>query len=403
MDCHHLVALFLIIKVSSRNELSQAFNTWTSTIGWWDYSSDQFEQKFNHRKNGELILLDTQWYNADGRLSINYSFSIDFMDECDGSAGIGLYNGKSASYCEYYFFAIECENDDYFIYLSRGKVASRFGKTLQYELLKFPYVNNKEYILSITARNGNAFNVSIDSIPHLSYADDDDGYAVHSEYSGYIELWSDKNYKTTATYLEISGIPTNVSSFVTDDNINCVSLSPTQATQDPTTTPTSPSTISPSYQTTVSPTILIGIISSDTVEHDGDTNDNNEITSHLKKSISFLEIIIICVIGVVLLTCIVCVFCCIKRRKKPHKDRTNLNKATNHIESHVVECSPSLSGSNKMNIPQFNMKVSLQLAERSDNAVRVPPVPDDSDTGEELRQSVLRQYDILVRVMNMCR
>eukprot|EP01083_Nonionella_stella_P276358 939006_1 len=49
------------------------------------------------------------------------------------------------------------------------------------------------------------------------------------------------------------------------------------------------------------------------------------------------------------------------------------------------------------------MKVSLQLAERSDNAVRVPPVPDDSDTGEELRQSVLRQYDILVRVMNMCR
>eukprot|EP01083_Nonionella_stella_P176021 614724_1 len=145
---------------------------------------------------------------------------------------------------------------------------------------------------------------------------------------------------------------------------------------DPTKSVSNEPSMNPS-SATANPSSNLSIAPSDTYPTESSTRDpfeyeqtehNVDIADRQKRS--FLEIIMICVIGVVLLACIICVFCWIKRRKKLPKDSDgiNLSNATNHV---VRECSTS-----------NEMHVTLQLGEHRDIAPPVPPVPEDSDSNE---------------------
>eukprot|EP01083_Nonionella_stella_P055285 145876_1 len=219
---------FLIGLVSPRNELSETYNTWTETNGDWYYNevSNEIElkQSLSADKHAEIAILNRQWHNVNSPLSINYTYSIDFRDKTDGqTSGVILYNGKAGGYCEYYYFGMESLNGIYYVLIARGNVNAD-EEELVYQPLKFTYVNNDDYTLSIAVHNGNTFDIWIDNIHHISYTDDSGYTTLDSKYSGYISIWSFKRIRVTARYLEISGTPIGVAPLDPDE---CVSLSPT--------------------------------------------------------------------------------------------------------------------------------------------------------------------------------
>eukprot|EP01083_Nonionella_stella_P100047 281729_1 len=233
----------------------------------------------------EIILLNKQWYNADGCVSIDYTYSIEFNGRVgsDYQSGLLLWNGKSASYCEWHYISIRHganpDKDKYWLGLARGNAPNDAKTTLAEALveLQLPFVEGQEYTLSIKVCNGHAFTIWIDKNdnPELMY-DVDTATSrfttLSNGYSGYIGLFSESGLSTRAKHLSISGSSQTVTPLVVSTSSNCVSLhptkspskesspaptdSPTQPTKDPTSSPSNLPSGSPTKQTSDAPSLV---------------------------------------------------------------------------------------------------------------------------------------------------
>eukprot|EP01083_Nonionella_stella_P076285 207822_1 len=279
------VFVFLLsFSPSKSNELSQSVNLWAqSTNDAWDYNATTMELSTNTL--AEIILLNKQWYNADGCVSIDYTYSIEFNGRVgsDYQSGLLLWNGKSASYCEWHYISIRHganpDKDKYWLGLARGNAPNDAKTTLAEALveLQLPFVEGQEYTLSIKVCNGHAFTIWIDKNdnPELMY-DVDTATSrfttLSNGYSGYIGLFSESGLSTRAKHLSISGSSQTVTPLVVSTSSNCVSLhptkspskesspaptdSPTQPTKDPTSSPSNLPSGSPTKQTSDAPSLV---------------------------------------------------------------------------------------------------------------------------------------------------
>ena len=247
-------SLFMSVVIANSNELSQT-NNWVNV--WnidWVYNSA--EQSWTadipgSGKGAELVMETQHWYNADGLLRINYTFSIDSSED-DSHSSIILYNSQINSGCQYYYIRVTRVG----ITLRRGD----YNIEAQLQILAsssypFQWINNEPYTISITVSNRNEFDIKINDIPSISHIDTTRPWIMTTQngYSGYVGLTAKtKNDRlvTKAIALSISGTPETV----TKMSWQCKSPAPTAATSAPSPAPTNNPTPSPTLNPNRSPT-----------------------------------------------------------------------------------------------------------------------------------------------------
>eukprot|EP01083_Nonionella_stella_P176308 616505_1 len=229
----------------------------------------EISQSYSTSNEAEINILDKQWDNAGGCVSINYTLSIEFNENIgeDYTSGLLLFNGKSASYCEWYYISMRRgsnpSNNRDWLRLSRGNAPNAQDEAILQEVeLQFTFVEAQNYTLSVNACNGHSFIVSVDNLLHISHTDTDTNRytTTNNEYSGYIGIYASTGLLTRAKYLSISGSPQTVTPLVASTSSNCVSLDPTKnPTKEPSPAPTNrptQSTEDPTHGPTLHPTIL---------------------------------------------------------------------------------------------------------------------------------------------------
>ena len=244
-----LFSLFIVIVNS--NELSQT-NNWVNVWNTdWVYNSA--EQSWTadipgSGKGAELVMETQHWYNADGSLRINYTFSIDSSED-DSHSSVILYNSQINSGCQYYYIRVTRVG----ITLRRGDYLSGV-QILASSSHPFQWINNVPYTISITVTNRNEFDIKINDIPSISHKDTTRPWIMTTQngYSGYVALSTkamDNRLITKAIALSISGIPETV----TKMSWQCTSPAPTEATSAPTNNPTPSPTLNPNRSPTSYP------------------------------------------------------------------------------------------------------------------------------------------------------
>eukprot|EP01083_Nonionella_stella_P064360 167646_1 len=256
-----LLLAYLRLKSSIGNEFAYGpSNDWTAIAGVWTYDLVSFVQTESATNIAELVKTDTQWYNADGVLTIDYTFSVSFGDYSDfetATSGITLYNGRAASFCEFYFIAFHFDNQypsSYQVVLMRGNAPNQIQTVVVGNY--FAFEQNKDYTLSVHVYNGNAFTIFVDNVQHISGVDNYGYTTLTNGFSGYFSIYATEKIITTAKYLSISGTPQNVPTFVIDISSNCVSLSPTPSTTHPSAPPSDHPTYTPSTMPSAVPTVI---------------------------------------------------------------------------------------------------------------------------------------------------
>ena len=270
------------------SELYPPINSWSSQRAGWisNGTTMTWTQNYNATEAAGLILRNTQWYNGNKSIYIDYMFSIDFLDQIDADSAVVIYNGASGLACEFYFISVRRANiSSYGMRIMRGKGTSTGIYKTQVIHERYwdtdAFINGKFYTMSIKITDGHTFEVNVNRLGIINRFNDIDPYELRSDgLSGYIGLWSTKGIITTARNLYVSGTPqttavmdlncsiTTPTPYPTNQPITPVSteiedgvttISPSR-TETPTESPTPrpiPSTLSPSASPSSSPQTMI--------------------------------------------------------------------------------------------------------------------------------------------------
>eukprot|EP01083_Nonionella_stella_P016540 46170_1 len=177
------------------------------------------------------------------------------------TSGLTVWNGKSASYCEWYFIYTKFDKNAHSLALSRGNAPNDAESELNTVPLQFTWVDDTNYDFSLQICNGHSFEISIDNVLHMSYTDPGTKgklYTTYDNWSGFVGFWTEKKLIAKIKSLSVSGTKQTVASSFDASDTNCVSLRPTKnpstsPTPAPTDTPTEPTT-DPSNAPSASPT-----------------------------------------------------------------------------------------------------------------------------------------------------
>eukprot|EP01084_Bolivina_argentea_P115204 204912_1 len=252
--------LLSVLNPSICHELDSS-SGWVVHTGSWEYDKDHTNFKNDQSAHAEMFLSNKQWYNADGRLTISFKFSADFNGNTNREFGLLLFNGVISSWCEWYYIHIANDVDgEFYVSLSRGDPPAHTETELSSVPLQFPFENRKVYHLSVVhTQADNKFEISVNNILHIAYADSN-GYAILKDgHSGYIGMYSARKIELVARDLTVSGTRKSVTPLIDSDDLNCESQAPTKdttsTTPKPNTIPTTTTTKAPSKRPTKRPTL----------------------------------------------------------------------------------------------------------------------------------------------------
>ena len=354
-DCH-LPLSKPLCNVPS--ELSLSLSNWTM-VQSASVVPDTFDFVQNPADSLQVAIADKQWFNGDGPLLIDYTFTVDFLGTQGTSSSLVLLNGISGSICDHYLITIQRGGGGYY-YLA----LEHFGdeqRVLNLTILPIIWENDEFYLLSIEVGNGTDFVISFNGDVYLEYEDTvNSGNALNNGYSGYIGLLSDSGIATTAKSLYVSGTP--MSSEILDVTELCSTYYPTFA---PTVRPTANPTISSTTTTGTSPSgayypdIDTVDSSTDIPVDDSDSGWSLLITDNVIIA-AILGMVIMCCIAAMVFVCSVWVCATVKFKyhtNSPHADTVSLKSPSS--KSGVLRTSPETEGPGSHPGSQRNSKSKM--------------------------------------------
>ena len=232
------------------SELCQSVNIWNILRG--SSSFIQFSECEMHCQNSVgdtfAVIDDKQWYNGNNVLVIEYYFYFEPYNN-SGRAGILLYNSLNGSFCNRYYAGLKFENGSMRAVLTHSE--NNLSRPIQSVIIDVS--TQHSYLLSVSVKDGTAFNISIND-NHVLQAKDlmNQGNVLIDGTSGYIGVTSFRS-RVDGKSLYVSGYPIYLDNNTMDTTEDCTTLQPTT---NPTFNPTDTPSNFPSSVPTDAPTLL---------------------------------------------------------------------------------------------------------------------------------------------------
>eukprot|EP01083_Nonionella_stella_P139132 423774_1 len=240
--------------------IQSAFNS-SEWKGGWSFETDN--TIIVHQSGaGNIFGMDRkQWYHGNNPLIVEFDISIDFSGYSAGDdAGITIFNGRSASTCEWYNIGIgKYGINMHKLHLVRFPISSQQQGYIELVNATIPFAGDVFspmcINITITSNNNYHFAISITNKLEISFEDIGGYDPLSNGLSGYIGFWSELDIVAKYKDLQMNGTPRNVDPIQTilspdfSNTGDCLTV-----TAYPTSSTITIATDAPTQQSTATPT-----------------------------------------------------------------------------------------------------------------------------------------------------